>query len=73
MNPYERRIIHSALQNDKYGGRAYMLLCNDTERDYGDPEVAASFKEKCDAEGFYTVSMKDEFTTLYPEGAHIIK
>ena len=61
------------LQNDKYGGRAYMLLCNDTERDYGDPEVAAGFKEKCDAEGFYTVSMKDEFTTLYPEGAHIIK
>ena len=61
------------LQNDKYGGRAYMLLCNDTERDYGDPKVAAGFKEKCDAEGFYTVSMKDEFTTLYPEGAHIIK
>ena len=57
------------LQNKKYGGRAYMLLCDDTERDYGDPEVAAAFKEKCDANGFYTVSMKDEFETLYPEGA----
>lgn len=30
------------LQNDKYGGRAYMLLCDDTERDYGDAEVAAA-------------------------------
>ncbi|MBO4913963.1 MAG: haloacid dehalogenase-like hydrolase [Oscillospiraceae bacterium] len=58
------------LQNVKYGGRAYMLLCDDTERDYGDPEAAAAFKEQCDANGFYTVSMKDEFASLYPEGAH---
>ena len=53
------------LQNEQYGGRAYMLLCDDTERDYGDPEAAASFKEKCDANGFRTVSEKDEFATLY--------
>lgn len=57
------------LQNEKYGGRAYMLLCDDTERDYGDAEVAAAFKEKCDANGFHTVSMKNEFATLYPAGA----
>ena len=57
------------LQNKRYGGRAYMLLCDDTERDYGDPSVAAAFKEKCDANGFYTVSMKDEFETFYPETA----
>jgi phosphoserine phosphatase len=56
------------LQNKKYGGRAYMLLCDDTQRDYGDPEVAAKFKEKCDANGFYTVSQKDEFEKLYPDG-----
>lgn len=56
------------LQNKKYGGRAYMLLCDDTERDYGDPEAAASFKKKCDERGFYTISEKDEFATLYPEG-----
>lgn len=58
-----------ALGNEKYSGRAYMLLCDDTERDYGDPEAAAAFKEKCDARGFYTISEKDEFATLYPEGA----
>ena len=56
------------LQNEKYGGRAYMLLCDDTERDYGSPETAASFKEKCDANGFYTVSMRDEFSTIYGDG-----
>ena len=55
-------------QNDKYGGRAYMLLCDDTERDYGDPEKAASFKKQCEENGFNTISEKDEFATLYPEG-----
>ena len=49
------------------GGRAYMLLCDDTERDYGDPEEAASFAEKCVALGFCTVSMRDEFETVYAQ------
>lgn len=59
------------LSNKKYGGRAYMLLCDDTGRDYGDPEAAAKFKEKCEANGFYTISEKNEFETLYPEGARM--
>ena len=57
------------LQNEKYGGRAYMLLCDDTERDYGDPEKAADFKAKCDANGFFTISERDEFELLFPEQA----
>ncbi len=54
-----------ALQN---GGRAYMLLCDDTERDYGDPETAASFAQTCRELGFETVSMRGEFETIYPYG-----
>ena len=57
------------LQNEKYGGRAYMLLCDDTERDYGSLETAASFKKKCDERGFYTISMRDDFDTIYGDGA----
>ena len=49
----------------QHGGKAYMLLCDDTERDHGDPEEAASFKEDCDKLGIETVSMKNEFTTIY--------
>ncbi|MBQ9031513.1 MAG: hypothetical protein IJ106_08690 [Parasporobacterium sp.] len=56
------------LQNIKYGGRAYMLLCDDTERDYGDLETAAAFKKKCDENGFYTISEREEFLVLYPDG-----
>ena len=61
------------LQNQRYGGRAYMLLCDDTQRDYGDPDAAAVFKAKCDARGFYTVSMKDEFAGLYPDGVRMVE
>ncbi|MCR5092636.1 MAG: haloacid dehalogenase-like hydrolase [Lachnospiraceae bacterium] len=53
------------LSNGKYEGRAYMLLCDDTDRDYGNPEKAASFKEKCDAAGYFTISMKNDFATIF--------
>ena len=49
------------------GGKAYMLLCDDTERDHGDTDTAAEFAEKCSTRGFETVSMKNEFATIYGE------
>ncbi len=52
----------------QHGGKAYMLLCDDTERDYGDTEEAAKFAAECAALGFETVSMRDEFETVYAEG-----
>ena len=53
----------------QHGGRAYMLLCDDTDRDYGDPEEAADFEKTCRDLGFETVSMRDAFETIYQEGA----
>ena len=52
----------------QHGGRAYMLLCDDTERDYGNLDTAAAFAETCRALGFMTVSMRDEFETIYKDG-----
>jgi hypothetical protein len=49
----------------QHGGKAYMLLCDDTDRDHGDTEVAASFKDDCDKMGMEAVSMKNEFATIY--------
>ena len=53
----------------QHGGRAYMLLCDDTVRDYGDPETAAAFEEACHALGIETISMRDEFETIYKTDA----
>ena len=49
------------------GGKAFMLLCDDTERDYGDPAEAEAFGKSCDGLGIQTVSMRDEFETIYGE------
>ena len=55
-----------ALQN---GGRGYMLLCDDTERDYGNLETAEKFAKSCAEMGLETISMNNDFATIYKEGA----
>ena len=44
-----------------------MLLCDDTERDYGDETAAAECAEDCVSLGFEAISMRDEFETIYGE------
>lgn len=61
------------LQNKKYPSRAYMLLCDNTNEDYGDKNAAQSFKEKCVKRGFYTISMNDDFAQIYTDNAKIRK
>lgn len=53
----------------QHGGKAYMLLCDDTVRDYGILETADAFAEKCRKLGFETISMRDEFETIYKKDA----
>jgi hypothetical protein len=61
-------MANAALQNTKYHGQAYMLLCDDTELDYGDVQTAKSFAAQCEAAGFRTISMRDDFLTIYGNG-----
>ena len=56
-----------AVQN---GGRGYMLLCDDLDRDYGNLVTAEKFAKDCEKIGLTTVSMKNDFATIYKEGAH---
>ena len=49
----------------KAGGKTFILLCDDLERDYGDTDVAEKCAEECREFGFETVSMRDEFETIY--------
>lgn len=45
-----------------------MLLCDDLERDYGSLETADKFAKDCEKIGLETVSMKNDFTTIYGDG-----
>ena len=66
-------MANAALQNEKYKGEAYMLLCDNTELDYGDVVKAESFAARCEEAGYHTISMRDDFLTIYGENVHMKK
>ena len=57
----------------QHGGKAWMLLCDDTARDYGDPETAAAFAEDCLNRGIGTISMRDDFETIYGDNVILME
>ena len=59
------------VNNSKYKGQAYMLLCDNLDEDYGNLDKAESFKKSCDDLGFTTVSMKNDFATIYGDDVKV--
>ncbi len=51
--------------NNVYRSAAFMLVADDDERDYADPEKAQGLREKWEENGFYVISMKNDFRTIY--------
>lgn len=51
--------------SNPYKSETYMLIADDDQRDYGDPEKAEEKAEKWEDLGWNVVSMKDEFKTIY--------
>ncbi len=57
-----------ALSNPNYKSLAFQLCCDDLERENGNEEKAAKMAEQCQENGYVAVSMKNDWTTIYPEG-----
>ncbi len=55
------------INNNKYKSGAYMLCCDDLERENGNLKKAESMAESCKENGWTAVSMKDDWTTIYGE------
>ena len=53
------------LQNNKYNCAAFCVLCDDTERELGNTSKADKMKATADKRGWNTISMRDEFKTIY--------
>ena len=47
---------------------AFMLCCDDVERENGNPEKAAKMRALCEANGWIPVSMRDDWKTIYGDG-----
>ena len=54
--------------NNPYKSLAFMLCCDDTERENGNVSKADKMKDLCAEYGWVPVSMKNDWTTIYGEG-----
>ena len=51
--------------NNRYKALAFMLCCDDTVRENGNPEKAEKMAKSCDENDWTAISMKDDWKTIY--------
>jgi len=56
------------LGNKKYRTAAFMLIADDDARDHANREKALTLGEKWREAGYYVISMRDDFKTIYGPG-----
>ena len=59
-------MMNYALINNEYPSEAYMVVADDSEREWGTQDWAEKSKEYTDM-GYIPVSMKNDFAQIYPE------
>ena len=53
------------LNDNPYKAKAFMLCCDDTERENGNPEKAEKMVASCEENGYTAISMKNDWKTIY--------
>lgn len=53
------------INNNKYPSKAFMLLCDDTEKENGNKEKASRMKKSCEVNGWIPISMEKDWKTIY--------
>ena len=56
------------ISGNPHRSAAYMVLADDAKREYGDPGDAAEKKASYEEMGIKTISMRDDFRTIYGDG-----
>lgn len=58
-------MLEYTLQNDKYKTLSFYVLCDDVKRELGNLKRAENDKKFAISRGWRTISMRDEFKTIY--------
>ena len=53
------------INDNQYKAKAFMLCCDDTERENGNIEKAEKMKNSCKENGWTAISMKNDWKTIY--------
>lgn len=62
-------MLNYVLDDNLYPSAAFMVLADDDVRDYANAGSAAALAAQWREGGYTVISMKDDFATIYPEGA----
>ncbi|MBR3402489.1 MAG: HAD family hydrolase, partial [Parasporobacterium sp.] len=55
------------ISNNTYKSAAFMLIADDDQRDYGNPEKGPELREKWESSGYQVISMANDWKTIYDE------
>ena len=61
-------MLEYTITNNSYESLAFMLCCDDLERENGNQEKADAAYQMCSANNWIPVSMKNDWSTIYGEG-----
>ena len=61
-------MLNYATANPDHQGLGFLVIADDTEREYGNEEKAASMRDEVAAQGWVGISMRDDWTTIYGDG-----
>ncbi len=67
----DQSMAQYTVNNDQYETKAYMLMCDDLEREHGNMDKANAMKKMCEECGFEPVSMRDDFATIYGDDVKV--
>ena len=69
--PGDESMLIYAMQNNPYSSQSFILVCDDDQRDHGDPRIAQAARDLTEKDNLIPISMKDDFKLIYPEKAQL--
>ena len=63
----DKDMANYVITNNTYESRAFMVCCDDTERERGNVDKADEMKQNCEKFGWVPISMKNDWKTIYGE------
>ena len=66
-------MLNYAEGNLDHVGMGFFIVCDDTEREYGSDEKAAEYYSEVESQGWTSISMADDWKTIYGEGVEKVE
>lgn len=61
-------MLNYAEGTKKHTGMGFLVVCDDTQREYGSAEKAAEYYDEAEKQGWTAFSMANDWKTIYEDG-----